>query len=237
MLCSNRLSYIAIGEPRIVHVAPPRVNSQAARLWRIGPLWQSRARKIFGVRAVIDPDGYRPNVGIVLMRDDGQVFWARRVHRDGWQFPQGGMNTDETPIEAMYRELREETGLLPEHVEVLGATPGWLRYRLPYRSMRRDEKPQCVGQKQVWFLLRLLANEAEVRLDITEKPEFDSWRWVDFWYPVEHVVMFKRNVYARALVHLAPQAQASANGTAILDAKPDLALGRDARAPLRAAGR
>jgi len=75
---------------------------------------------------VIDPDGYRPNVGIVLMRQDGQVFWARRVRRDGWQFPQGGMNTDETPVEAMYRELQEETGLLPEHVEVLGATPGWL---------------------------------------------------------------------------------------------------------------
>ena len=83
---------------------------------------------------MIDPDGYRPNVGIVLMRQDGQVFWARRVRRDGWQFPQGGMNTDETPVEAMYRELHEETGLLPEHVEVLGATPGWLRYRLPARA-------------------------------------------------------------------------------------------------------
>lgn len=72
---------------------------------------------------MIDPDGYRPNVGIVLMRQDGQVFWARRVRRDGWQFPQGGMNTDETPVEAMYRELQEETGLLPEHVEVLGRRP------------------------------------------------------------------------------------------------------------------
>src|SRR5690606_14096748 len=66
-----------------------------------------------GVRAVIDPDGFRPNVGIVLMHDDGRLFWARRVRRDGWQFPQGGMNTDETPVEAMYRELNEETGLEP----------------------------------------------------------------------------------------------------------------------------
>jgi putative (di)nucleoside polyphosphate hydrolase len=182
---------------------------------------------------VIDPDGYRPNVGIVLMRDDGQVFWARRVHRDGWQFPQGGMNTDETPLEAMYRELREETGLLPEHVQVLGATPGWLRYRLPYRSMRRDEKPQCIGQKQVWFLLRLLAGEDALRLDITEKPEFDSWRWVDFWYPVDHVVTFKRNVYARALVHLAPQAQATAVGVMILEAQPNRLRERGLRSPLR----
>ena len=109
----------------------------------------------FGVRIVIDPDGYRPNVGIVLMHPDGRVFWARRVHRDGWQFPQGGMNTDETPLEAMYRELREETGLLPDHVAVLGVTPGWLRYRLPQRAIRRNDRLVCIGQKQVWFLLRL----------------------------------------------------------------------------------
>lgn len=150
---------------------------------------------------MIDPDGYRPNVGIVLMRQDGQVFWARRVRRDGWQFPQGGMNTDETPVEAMYRELQEETGLLPEHVEVLGATPGWLRYKLPARAIRRNERQVCIGQKQVWFLLRLTGDESHVQLDHTDSPEFDHWRWVDFWYPVEHVVMFKRGVYARALRH------------------------------------
>jgi len=129
------------------------------------------------------------------------------VRRDGWQFPQGGMNTDETPVEAMYRELQEETGLLPEHVEVLGATPGWLRYRLPSRAVRRNERQVCIGQKQVWFLLRLTGDEAHVRLDQTETPEFDHWRWVDFWYPVEHVVIFKRGVYARALRHLAPLAR------------------------------
>jgi putative (di)nucleoside polyphosphate hydrolase len=161
----------------------------------------------FGVRIVIDPDGYRPNVGIVLMHPDGRVFWARRVHRDGWQFPQGGMNTDETPLEAMYRELREETGLLPEHVEVLGATPGWLRYRLPQRAIRRHDRLVCIGQKQVWFLLRLTGQESDLCLDLTDKPEFDHWRWVDFWYPVEHVVVFKRGVYASALRHLAPAAR------------------------------
>ena len=109
---------------------------------------------------MIDPDGYRPNVGIILMRDDGSVFWARRVSRDGWQFPQGGMNTDETPIEAMYRELAEETGLQSHHVEVLGATPGWLRYRLPARSVRSHTRPVCIGQKQVWFLLQLKADDS-----------------------------------------------------------------------------
>ena len=156
---------------------------------------------------MIDPDGFRPNVGIVLMHEDGRVVWARRVHRDGWQFPQGGMNTDETPLEAMYRELREETGLLPEHVDVLGTTPGWLRYRLPPRAVRRHDRLVCIGQKQVWFLLRMVGNEDDVRLDVSEHPEFDRWRWVDFWYPAAHVVAFKRQVYARALRHLAPIAE------------------------------
>ena len=156
---------------------------------------------------MIDPDGYRPNVGIILMRSDGSVFWARRISRDGWQFPQGGMNTDETPIEAMYRELYEETGLESEHVEVLGATPGWLRYRLPRRSIRTNSKPVCIGQKQVWFLLKLNADESNVRLDLTDTPEFDSWRWVDFWYPGDNVVHFKREVYVQALQLLSPIAR------------------------------
>src|SRR5687768_14272107 len=100
---------------------PPWLPSIAAcRACRIAARVAESIAVHSGVRIVIDPDGYRPNVGIVLMHPDGRVFWARRVRRDGWQFPQGGMNTDETPVEAMYRELREETGLLPEHVEVLG---------------------------------------------------------------------------------------------------------------------
>lgn len=164
---------------------------------------------------MIDPDGYRPNVGIVLMREDGRLFWARRVNRDGWQFPQGGMNTDETPLEAMYRELREEVGLDPGHVEVVGATPGWLRYRLPQRCVRRGSRPACIGQKQVWFLLRMRCQEAELRLDLTDKPEFDGWRWVDFWYPVDNVVHFKREVYVRALHHLAPLARSIAGDEAV----------------------
>jgi len=164
---------------------------------------------------VIDPDGYRPNVGIILMRDDGRLFWARRVHRDGWQFPQGGMNSDETPVEAMYRELREEIGLRPEQVELLHSTPGWLRYRLPSRCVRPAERPRCIGQKQVWFLLRMLCDDDEVRFDACDKPEFDRFCWVDFWYPVEHVVHFKREVYARALGHVAKAARGVAGAEAV----------------------
>jgi len=114
------------------------------------------------------------------------------------------MNTDETPIEAMYRELTEETGLLPDHVRVLGATPGWLRYRLPRRYRRRHQKPVCVGQKQVWFLLQFLADDHVFRLDAVDQPEFDDYCWVDFWYPARNVISFKRRVYARALKHFEP---------------------------------
>jgi putative (di)nucleoside polyphosphate hydrolase len=171
--------------------------------------WKNPRQHLWSVEIVIDPDGYRPNVGIVLARASGEVFWARRVSRDGWQFPQGGMRSDETPLEAMYRELAEETGLGAEHVEVLGATPGWLRYRLPHRYVRRNQRPPCIGQKQVWFLLRLTGEDDHVRLDATDEPEFDRWRWVDFWYPADHVVAFKRGVYQRALRHLAPVAATS----------------------------
>ena len=174
---------------------------------------------------MIDPDGYRPNVGIVLMHPDGRVFWARRVRRDGWQFPQGGMNTDETPLEAMYRELQEETGLLPDHVAVLGVTPGWLRYRLPQRAIRRHDRLVCIGQKQVWFLLQFTGNEEDLRLDATDKPEFDHWRWVDFWYPLEHVVIFKRDVYDRALppAQIAQAAAEPSAGPASIEAATPIA--------------
>lgn len=155
---------------------------------------------------MIDADGYRPNVAIVLLNQQGRVFWARRCGNDGWQFPQGGMHTDETPIEAMYRELEEETGLTADLVEVLGATPGWLRYRLPRRYQRRYSKPLCIGQKQVWFLLEFLGDDSAFALDNCEKPEFSSYRWVDFWYPVNNVITFKRKVYKQALSLLKPMA-------------------------------
>lgn len=181
---------------------------------------------------MIDPDGFRPNVGVILMRDDGRLFWARRVSRDGWQFPQGGMNSDETPVEAMYRELFEEIGLTPEDVDLLGATPGWLRYRLPRRCVRRDERPVCVGQKQVWFLLKLRCEESRLRFDCTDTPEFSEYRWVDFWYPQDNVVSFKREVYVRALRHLAPIASRVIRG-GIPPEPATKALDLHRQAPLR----
>ncbi len=152
---------------------------------------------------MIDADGYRANVGIVLCNDRGEVMWARRVGQDAWQFPQGGIAPDEDPAEAMYRELWEETGLRPENVSVLAATDSWLRYRLPRRLMRRSQ-PRCIGQKQLWYLLRLESGEDSFDLSASQKPEFDHWKWVDYWYPADNVVFFKRRVYQCALAQLEP---------------------------------
>ena len=153
---------------------------------------------------MIDLDGYRPNVGIILCNDRGRLLWARRIGQDAWQFPQGGIRREETPEEALFRELNEELGLSPEHVEVIGNTRGWLRYRLPSRLIRHHDKPVCIGQKQVWYLLRLAAEDGDVCLNLSDQPEFDHWRWVSYWYPVRNVVPFKRRVYTRALRELAP---------------------------------
>lgn len=109
----------------------------------------------------------------------------------------------EAPEQAMYRELAEETGLQAEQVAVIGCTKGWLRYKLPSRYMRRGRKPVCIGQKQIWYMLRLLDSDDCVNLRYSPKPEFDSWQWVDYWYPVDQVIYFKRKVYHQALKQLA----------------------------------
>ena len=152
----------------------------------------------------IDDEGFRANVGIILVNAENKLLLGGRVGAKGWQFPQGGMLRGEEPEQAMYRELREEVGLEPGDVELLGATSDWLRYRLPDKFIRKRSTPLCVGQKQRWFILRLVAGEEKLRFDRGDKPEFDRVRWVQFWRPVNEVIYFKRRVYARALHELGP---------------------------------
>jgi len=159
---------------------------------------------------VIDPKGYRANVGIVLTNGDGQVLWARRLGQNAWQFTQGGIRRNETPEEAVYRELNEEVGLCSDDVRIIGCTRQWLRYRLPKRMIRYHKKPVCIGQKQRWFLLRLTGSENAVCLDRSDTPEFDDWRWVDYWHPLKEIVFFKRRVYEEALRELEPLLQTEA---------------------------
>jgi putative (di)nucleoside polyphosphate hydrolase len=160
---------------------------------------------------MLDKDGYRPNVGIILANDRNEVFWGKRVHQHAWQFPQGGINAGESPVQAMFRELTEEVGLLREHVRILGRTRNWLRYEVPAQWMRRSRhadsdgtggRTAYRGQKQIWFLLRMVGRDCDVRLRASDHPEFDAWRWHDYWVPLEGVIDFKREVYRQALTEL-----------------------------------
>lgn len=148
---------------------------------------------------MIDNDGYRPNVGIIICNRYGQVLWARRNGQNSWQFPQGGINPNETPEQAMFRELYEEVGLTSKDVKILSSTNGWLRYKLPKRMIRWENTPVCIGQKQKWFLLEWVTDESAINLKTSSTPEFDDWRWVNFWYPIRQVIAFKRDVYRKAM--------------------------------------
>lgn len=151
---------------------------------------------------MIDANGYRFNVGIILCNSAGKLFWAKRMGSKSWQFPQGGIKKNETLETSMYRELREETGLKLKNVSLIGRTRSWLHYDLPERFIRKNSLPLCIGQKQIWFLLRLTSNESRVCFDLSDHPEFDDWRWVDYWKPLQDVVYFKRKVYQKVMVEL-----------------------------------
>ena len=152
---------------------------------------------------MLDREGFRPNVGIVLLNQRNQVFWGKRLRTHSWQFPQGGINYGETPEQAMFRELHEEVGLSPEHVRVLARTRDWLRYEVPDHFIRRDARGHYRGQKQIWFLLQLMGSDNDMNLRATDHPEFDAWRWHEYWIPLDVVIEFKREVYQLALTELA----------------------------------
>ena len=161
---------------------------------------------------MLDKEGYRPNVGIILANLRNEVFWGKRVNQHAWQFPQGGIKHGETPLQAMFRELEEEIGLQRGHVRILGRTREWLRYEVPDKWVRRPRQgegdPSACGkglyrgQKQIWFLLRMVGRDCDVRLRASGHPEFDAWRWHDYWVPLDAVIDFKRDVYRQALLEL-----------------------------------
>jgi putative (di)nucleoside polyphosphate hydrolase len=152
---------------------------------------------------MLDRDGYRPNVGIILCNAKNEVFWGKRIKEHSWQFPQGGIKVGETPEQAMYRELQEEVGLLPSHVRILGRTRDWLRYDVPTHWIKREWRGSYRGQKQIWFLLRLTGRDCDVSLRASSHPEFDAWRWNTYWVQLDNVIEFKRGVYQQALSELA----------------------------------
>ena len=152
---------------------------------------------------MIDKEGFRANVGIIVANGQGDVLWLKRTQQgDSWQFPQGGIDKGESPTDALYRELYEEVGMCEDQVELVAQTRSWLRYRIPDHLIRKRQKPRCIGQKQKWFLLHLKCSAEEIRFDCGDKPEFTEWQWVSYWYPVNQVVEFKRGVYRKAMREL-----------------------------------
>ena len=151
---------------------------------------------------MLDREGYRPNVGIILCNAKNEVFWGKRIREHSWQFPQGGIKRGESPEQAMFRELHEEVGLFPQHVKILGRTRDWLRYEVPTHWIRREWRDSYKGQKQIWFLLRLIGRDTDVSLRASEHPEFDAWRWTQYWISLDAVIEFKRGVYVKALSEL-----------------------------------
>ena len=152
---------------------------------------------------MLDREGFRPNVGIILLNRKNQVFWGKRIRTHSWQFPQGGIDRGESPEQAMFRELHEEIGLHPHHVRIVARTRDWLRYEVPDRFIRRDARGFYKGQKQIWYLLQMLGQDWDLNLRATSHPEFYAWRWNDYWVPLDVVVEFKRGVYEMALSELA----------------------------------
>ena len=148
---------------------------------------------------MLDAHGYRFNVGIILINEANELFWAKRIKQDAWQFPQGGVDKGESAEQALYRELYEEIGLKATDVKLLAQTKHWLSYKLPKQFLREHKLPLCIGQKQKWFLLRLISPASRIQFTHEDKPEFDGWRWVKYWYPLAKIISFKKEVYRKAL--------------------------------------
>lgn len=139
---------------------------------------------------------YRPCVGLMLLNRDGRIFAGQRIDNpnNAWQMPQGGIDDDETPREAALRELREETGISPTHVEVLRESEAWRHYDLPVSLVPKLWSGRYRGQKQRWFALKFTGADSLVRID-TEEPEFRTWSWMDHDELFSKIVPFKRDTY------------------------------------------
>ncbi|MBX3593867.1 RNA pyrophosphohydrolase [Sphingomonas sp.] len=143
---------------------------------------------------------YRPCAGVMLVNADGQVFVGQRLDStlEAWQMPQGGIDPGEEAIDAAYRELWEETGVVRAHVEFVAAAPEELQYDLPDDLIGKVWRGQWRGQRQRWYLFRLTAGDDAIDI-ATAHPEFRAWRWIDPRELPEVIVPFKRDLYVRLL--------------------------------------
>ncbi|MCR9220067.1 MAG: RNA pyrophosphohydrolase [Alphaproteobacteria bacterium] len=152
-----------------------------------------------------DPRPYRKCVGLMLVNPVGHVFVGNRIDTPGdhWQMPQGGVDEGETPLEAAWRELREEVGVGVDKAELLAESSTWHAYDLPPALSRRVWKGRYRGQTQKWFALRFLGTDADIDL-AAHKPEFSEWRWAPLDRLTDLIVPFKREIYLRVAEEFRP---------------------------------
>ena len=143
---------------------------------------------------------YRPNVGLMVLNSRGHVFTGQRLDYPSaaWQMPQGGIDEGEDAEVAAYRELQEETGILPEMVKILAQSSGWISYDFPVELAEKLWKGGYRGQKQRWFLMRFSGLDSQINIE-TEEPEFSAWRWMPPDELLDNIVPFKRSVYEQVL--------------------------------------
>ena len=143
----------------------------------------------------------RTGVGVIVLNKDNKVFVGKRKDNpvDKWQMPQGGVDKGEELVDAMRRELKEETSI--KNIEIIKEIDGWLDYELPKNLLGKIWKGRYRGQKQKWFIVKFLGEESEINIT-TKRPEFIEWKWVERSQLPNIIVDFKKNVYERLVVEL-----------------------------------
>ncbi len=153
-------------------------------------------------RMTVDPATlpYRPCVGVMLLNHEGRVFVGQRLDTtlEAWQMPQGGIDPGEVPLATALRELGEETGIAPEHVELIAEAPGEFTYDLPPELVGKVWKGRYRGQVQRWFLFRFTGGEGDIDI-ATAHPEFRAFRWATIDELPTIIVPFKRALYEEVL--------------------------------------
>jgi len=155
---------------------------------------------------------YRKNVGLIVLNQKNQLLVCKRVGKRTWQFPQGGIDEGESELKAAYRELHEEVGIKQNEVKVVHKSNHWYRYDLPIEYRKRTKSMRKFkGQTQKWYMFKA-TKDLTVNL-LNEMPqEFIDYKWVEFWYPLSHIVAFKKDVYSDVLNEFLPKYIEVANG-------------------------